>query len=253
MVYDWEHDAFEEGGESRGVTWDDLIGNYFIAGPATGRHAAISTGNAHAHVYASGNYLDADCNGKLDGAPIPESDLGPVTIEKQPFAPPPAHIDSAVEAYEKVVEAVGCSLHRDSVDARLIDDLTSLGQRGKIINSPDDVGGWGDLDTASAPFDLAVEGPVLRVAPGGQTTVTVVAVRKHFDGPIPVELRGLPPRLTASRAEIPKGQVKVELEVTADAEAAVGDEPHAHVRGIAADKGRVLSPDFTVIVEMKKD
>jgi hypothetical protein len=52
--------------------------------------------------------------------------------------------DARIQGYWKIVATVGCSLHRDSVDKLLIDDLTSLGIKRKIINSPDDMGGFVD-------------------------------------------------------------------------------------------------------------
>ena len=44
-----------------------------------------------------------------------------------------------------VLAHAGCSLHRDSVDARLIDEVKSYGTRGKIIHSESESGGIGEL------------------------------------------------------------------------------------------------------------
>lgn len=143
VVYNWQLDAYIVGA-SAGKNWHDIVGNYFIAGPET-KHGPFARGNANSQVYARDNYFDDDKDGKLNGKLIPESELGPVTILKEPVAPLPLQIDTAEEAYQKIVATVGCSLHRDSVDTRLIEDLTSLGKKGKIINSPDDMDGFGDL------------------------------------------------------------------------------------------------------------
>ena len=54
-------------------------------------------------------------------------------------------LDTAEVAYDKVVAGAGCSLHRDSVDARLIADLLSLGTKGSIIHDPSEMGGFGEI------------------------------------------------------------------------------------------------------------
>jgi hypothetical protein len=148
VVYNWELDAYIVGA-SAGKNWHDIVGNYFIAGPDS-KHGPFARGNDNSQVYARDNYYDDNKNGKLDGKLIPESELGTVTILKESFAPLPPQIDTAEQAYQKIVATVGCSLHRDSVDTKLIDELTSLGAKGKIINSPDDMGGFGDLGVAAA-------------------------------------------------------------------------------------------------------
>lgn len=143
VVYNWQLDAYIEGA-SKGKNWHDIIGNYFIAGPES-KHGPFARGNGNSQVYARDNYYDDNRDGKLNGKLVPQSELGSVTILKEPFATAPIDIDTAEQAYERVVAGVGCSLHRDSVDKLLIDDLTSLGTKGKIINSPDDMGGFGTL------------------------------------------------------------------------------------------------------------
>jgi hypothetical protein len=49
-----------------------------------------------------------------------------------------------------VIKEAGCSLHRDSVDARLIDEVKSLGKSGKISNDEAEVGGPGELEEVHA-------------------------------------------------------------------------------------------------------
>jgi pectate lyase len=145
VCYNWELAAFIEGGESKGESWDDVVGNCFIAGPSTGDHPPISGGNANAQVYAADNFLADQRSAKLEGHALGDADLGLVTIQKAPFGPLPEKVDSPQQTYAKIVASVGDSLHRDTVDKRIIDQLTSLGTKGAIINSPDDVGGFGTL------------------------------------------------------------------------------------------------------------
>jgi hypothetical protein len=59
-------------------------------------------------------------------------------------------IESAQTALSNVLAGAGCSLHRDSVDARLIDEVKSLGTLGKIIHDEKEAGGIGDLPEVRA-------------------------------------------------------------------------------------------------------
>jgi hypothetical protein len=43
-------------------------------------------------------------------------------------------VDTAADAYAKIVATAGCSLHRDAVDLRLITELASLGTKGKTLS-----------------------------------------------------------------------------------------------------------------------
>ena len=160
VVYNWELDAYIAGGNSAGESWHDVVGNYFIKGPSTGSRGGFAKGNTNAHVYAADNYLDDNRNGKLDGVLIPDSELSSMTVAKKPFASPPVpvKVDSAKVAYDKIVASVGCSLHRDAVDTRLVAELTSLGEQGKLIRDPAEVGGFGEIKGGAAPKDSDGDG-----------------------------------------------------------------------------------------------
>lgn len=84
-------------------------------------------------------------NNKFVMVPLSQKSLGPVTVRSKPFARFPWKIQTATAALKFVAAFAGCSLHRDSVDDHLIDDLKSLGKHGHTINRPADMGGWGDL------------------------------------------------------------------------------------------------------------
>ncbi len=159
VVYNWRQGAFADAGLPRGPSWSDLVGNYFIAGPDTGPAPPVSAA-ATAHVYTRGNLIDGDRDGKLNGTPLKDTDLGPATVETSPFAAPPiaVTVESADVAYDKVVAGVGCSLRRDAVDTRLIADLKSLGKKGRLISAPGDVGGPGQLRGGPAPKDTDGDG-----------------------------------------------------------------------------------------------
>jgi len=63
---------------------------------------------------------------------------------------------SAQEAYSLVLTNAGASVHRDTVDERLIHDIEQ--HEGKLIDSQDEVGGWPVLQSAPAPADTDRDG-----------------------------------------------------------------------------------------------
>jgi pectate lyase len=74
----------------------------------------------------------------------------------------PINQESPEEAYQAVLEHVGCSLpNRDTIDARIIEEVrkgtATYGNNG-IITTPADVGGWPELKSSAAPADSDHDG-----------------------------------------------------------------------------------------------
>jgi pectate lyase len=132
-------------GHSAADSYDDVVGNYFIAGPSTAKGRPFELGTPTDKVYSAGNFLDTDMNGVLDGRPVSDADLGNVTVEKEPFSKLDLSIDTAAEAFGKVVAGAGCSLRRDAIDRSLIEQVKSLGKEGKIISDVKEIGGPGEI------------------------------------------------------------------------------------------------------------
>ena len=73
---------------------------------------------------------------------------------------------SAEEAYETVLDKAGCSLHRDAVDERIVNEVrngtfTYTGSNGStkgLIDTQSDVGGWPELQSADKPQDTDYDG-----------------------------------------------------------------------------------------------
>jgi hypothetical protein len=63
-------------------------------------------------------------------------------------------VEAASAALDHVLAQAGCSLHRDAVDARLIDAVKSFGLRGRIIHSEAAAGGPGEWQEIHAPANL---------------------------------------------------------------------------------------------------
>ena len=143
VVYNWQVGGYDLA-HSAGISFHELIGNYFVRGPVTGKRGPWYQANANDQVYASGNVLD--------GEPLPNPEG--VTMLSADWAKPrsPVAIQPAAEAYDSIVANVGCSLHRDAVDRFLIDCLKL--RTGKLIDSQTDLagevggGGFGELKGA---------------------------------------------------------------------------------------------------------
>jgi len=174
------------GGHSAENHYVDVINNYLIAGPDSKGHA-IGGFSGSDKVFDSGNLVDLNRNGTLDGRGVTHADYndptsgdegdgstGGVAIPggQKPYptfmpkawaidskAPPvPVTTVSAQDAYQIVLAQAGCSLHRDSVDTRLFIELASLGTKGKIIKNEAESGGIGEIKAADGPADLDHDG-----------------------------------------------------------------------------------------------
>ena len=142
------------GGHSAADNYQDVMNNYFIAGP-NGSQKYFDDWTATDHLYSTGNYFDGNCDGKLNGTLI--NDHNSATAMSKPYfnVSHPMNVMTAAEAYADIVEQVGASRALDSHDRRLMEHLTSLGKKGAFIANEDDIGGIGTLlgGTVSADSD----------------------------------------------------------------------------------------------------
>ena len=172
------------GGHSGQDHYLDAINNYLIAGPSSTGHA-IGGFSSSDKVFDSGNMIDLNKDGKLNGRPVTHADYNdptgggegeggtggvvipagqnpyPTFLDKPWSAgkpPIPVTTVSAEEAYKIVAAQAGCSLHRDSVDTRLFGELTSLGTKGKIIKDEAEAGGIGEIKPATPAADSDRDG-----------------------------------------------------------------------------------------------
>jgi pectate lyase len=139
VVYNWGVCGLV-GGHSGADHSLDAIGNYFIAGPNSNQHA-VGEFKATDHVFQKDNFVDLDKDGKLEGKLLVAANFG--SGEDAPtFATDltvgllkNVTVEPALTALSNVLAQAGCSLHRDAVDARLIDAVKSFGKRGEIIHT----------------------------------------------------------------------------------------------------------------------
>jgi hypothetical protein len=165
VVYNWGSNGYV-GGHS-GAPWkQDLINNYFIAGPSSSIKSMLSQFSATDTIYHTGNLGDIDRDGTLNGRAIEASDFrgnhsneAPTFVDAvQNKTSVPVTIRSPQEAYERILKSAGNSLSRDSVDQRIISQVKSLGSEGAIIHNEAEVGGPPTIAGSEAPQDTSRDG-----------------------------------------------------------------------------------------------
>ena len=161
VIYNWGVTGYV-GGHSGADHCADLINNYFIKGPSSSAHF-VGEFKPTDHLYQTGNFVDLNRDGQLNGRPVVPEDYGkqdgPTLVAAPTAVPPlPVTVLSATEAYQTIVAGAGDSLHRDAVDRRLIEDLTSLGVRGQTVHDPAEMGGFGEIAGGPAPLDSDGDG-----------------------------------------------------------------------------------------------
>lgn len=135
VVYNWSVAAYILGGGSGFKSFANVTDNYFIYGPET-KSKAFTRGNENFALYAKGNYVDDNRNGKLDGRLLTKEDYEPIKWSDQPFDFPALPEMNATEAYEWIAKYAGCTYPaRDEADQYVIDELRSAGTKGKLISS----------------------------------------------------------------------------------------------------------------------
>ncbi|MBP5515308.1 MAG: fibronectin type III domain-containing protein [Bacteroidaceae bacterium] len=132
------------GGHSAADNYQDLMNNYFIAGP-NGSAKYFDDWTETDHMYSKGNYFDGNCDGVLNGTLITDHHGATVMNSPSLKSTGPQNLETARHAYTSIVEGVGASRVRDIHDQRIITHLTSLGKKGSFIANEDDVGGIGNV------------------------------------------------------------------------------------------------------------
>src|SRR5262249_18343001 len=108
--------------------------------------------------------------------------------------------------------------------------------------------------SVSLPFELKLELAPVKVAAGDKATIKVTAVRKGaYLGPIALEARNLPANVTAGKVTIAAGQDAAEIEISAAANAALGDKTDVNILGTASEAANQQNPtpNFTLSVIKK--
>lgn len=176
VVYNWGGNS-TYGGESAGQY--NMVNNYYKYGPATSAksrlvQADIDAGTTivlprHGKYYLSGNYIFGNTSFTADNKLAVYNKTGFVldsVIVTTPYAYYPVTTHSAIKAFEKVLAYGGCSLNRDTVDGRYVQEAkkgtyTFTGSNGStngLIDTQSDVGDWPTYNATTAPTDTDIDG-----------------------------------------------------------------------------------------------
>ncbi len=174
VIYNWGFNSCY-GGENATV---NIVNCYYKYGPATSsgvrdRICEPSTDGTYGLWYVNGNYVNGyptvTANNWLGVDPSGGSGDIPLCQSLTPFPVAttyPVTTQTAQDAYNSVLDDVGCSLIRDSVDTRIINEVetgtaTYGGVTGAglgIIDSQTTVGGWPTLYSLPALTDTDNDG-----------------------------------------------------------------------------------------------
>jgi len=186
VLFNWVHRTADGGDDSsRG----NFISNYLKPGPATNRgpiqyrivraegrrptSAELRKGlrdkiREFGKWYVTGNVVEGNQKVTADnwagGVQFPvEVDANEMRRFRvdEPFPAAPVRIDSAREAYSRVLASCGATLPiRDDVDKRIVKQVTTgtVTYKDGIITDPAQVGGWPEYKSAPAPADTDHDG-----------------------------------------------------------------------------------------------
>jgi autotransporter-associated beta strand protein len=130
VVYGYETAGYIMG-DTTATSHANAEGNYFIEGPVDGS-SPFASGTSTFHIYGNDNWVDSNRNGVLDGSPnttYPGADV--LAAPNAGF--PTTALMTAQQAVQFVMANVGPSITRDSVDARIVQEIASYGTLGGVI------------------------------------------------------------------------------------------------------------------------
>jgi hypothetical protein len=152
VIYNWGRMATRASSRTSNVRFTG-VGNFYKPGPSDRSPALINfaKGNPTAHMFATGNIT-------ADGRPVEPFVAFSVSPTSEPAVPlfnikvePPETI------YEAILENAGATIPaRDSVDRRIVESVRN--STGKLIDSPDEVGGYPSYQQGEAPRDSDGDG-----------------------------------------------------------------------------------------------
>ena len=135
VVYNWIDAGGLEGSHSKAAWKSDIIGNYFIKGPLSSNNNWAFDCNGNDQWFYSGNYVDLNLNGTLDGSLLVSSNytaLGITTLTNQQYNPTPAvPVDTASTAVREAVSGSWGCQPLDAFDTTLLGYLKSYGTAGR--------------------------------------------------------------------------------------------------------------------------
>lgn len=141
VFYNWGGKTSGYNADRESISRYNFINNAYLTGPDSSSAIAYREQNPLAELHFSGNTM----NGALPDDPwsLVRFDDGRPGGRPTPFETAPVTTVPAATAYERVLRYAGASHARDSVDRRVVVSVRQ--SAGRIIDHPDEVGGWPEL------------------------------------------------------------------------------------------------------------
>ena len=166
VVYNWKNIPGEIV-DYRSNTFLDFIGNYYRRGPSNvcmGRELITSPGRGKGtpKIYVKGNIGPYRATDSMDEWESVGYGWGARLADRRcqaiaPFGTGVTTVTSAVRALGDVLAGAGATIpRRDAVDDRIVTDVQAV--KGKIIDSPQEVGGHPRLVSTAPPIDSDHDG-----------------------------------------------------------------------------------------------
>ena len=172
VVYNWGGNSTYGGEGYTQARKINMVNNYYKYGPSTGSGkknrlvdptvSCSYCSDGHTLIpgkfWLSGNYMYGDANVTADnwkGSTQTGSNVK-ATARWTDGLTMLKNEQTAEAAYETVLAKAGCSLHRDVIDTRIINDVKN--GTGSLINTQTQVGGWPELQKADIPLDTDYDG-----------------------------------------------------------------------------------------------
>ncbi len=162
VIYNWGYKCMYAGEQGRYI----ISGNYFKPGPATKKSAKVrllQPYDPYAWFQFDNNVLDGNeeiTNDNWLGVQCEKDTVSKYFKKKLPIVSK-YKIESALEAYNNVLDQAGASINRDKIDKRIINEVktgTAHGALNGIINSQNEVGAWEEILPVNAPLDSDKDG-----------------------------------------------------------------------------------------------
>lgn len=153
VIYNWRERSVYTGSQGR----INFIGNYFKPGPETRsnvRAQLLDPDGDDVRVYITGNVMEGSETVTQDNW---RGVIKSAMRVDAPYPSAPMTIDTAEEAYAKVLAHAGASLpRRDAVDERIINDV--INGTGKVILRQSEVGGFPIMNSVLPAVDTDQDG-----------------------------------------------------------------------------------------------
>ena len=136
----------------------NFIGNYYKPGPDSRLTERQIVGTDVGSIYVNGNITPYRSNEGIPDWAVVQSDIAESAHRAASrFDAPPITVQPALTAYRMILEGAGATLPvRDAVDRRIVREVRA--RKGRIIDNPDQVGGFPEIAGGEAPPDRDHDG-----------------------------------------------------------------------------------------------